>query len=101
MILIDALVDIASPSVGAYELLCSDFRGGDIVSAAACESIRLSAPECENLGRACALSYDGYECFPVASYCGDNIDTWYWEQVELGLRNPYNSKYTTLTPPPP
>lgn len=92
LILVNAVVDFAAPSVGAYELLCSDFRGGDIVNETACASIRESASECENLGRSCGLTYDPHECFAMFSYCQNKIDAWYWEQVELGLRNPFNSK---------
>lgn len=92
LILVNAVIDFAAPSVGAYELLCSDYRGGGIVNATACESIHRDAVECESLGRSCALSYDPHECFAMVTFCQDRIDAWYWEQVELGLRNPYNSE---------
>lgn len=92
LILVNALIDFTAPMVGAYELMCSDFRGGNIVNHTACESIRLSLPECERLGRSCDLSNDGYECWAMMSFCRDKIDEFYWEQVDAGLRNPYNSE---------
>lgn len=94
LVLIDAVVDFVAPSIGAYELLCSGFRGGsrDIVTEQACEGIRLALPECERLGRSCDLSYDGHECYAMYRFCQLSIDGYYALEVEKGKRNPYNSE---------
>lgn len=94
LILVDALIDFTAPSIGSYELLCSDFRGGDIISKEACEAIRMSLPECEALGRSCDLSYDGWECWAMIEFCWATINVYYSDEVEKGLRNPYNSELT-------
>lgn len=95
LILVDAVVDFTGPPVGAYELLCSDFRGGDVISEEACRNIELALPECEALGRSCDLSYDGWECWAMMEFCEATVSGYYWDEVEKGLRNPYNSKSST------
>ena len=93
LILVDAVIDFVAPKIGVYELLCSDFRGGNIISTEDCDSIRLALPECEKLGRSCEASYDGYECLAMIRYCEEHIDGPYFKEVEKGKRNPYNSEY--------
>ena len=93
MILIDAVLDFAGYNVGVYELLCSDYRG-QLLNDTACEGMRLALPECERLGESCQLMYDGMECLASAAYC-ERIHLPYFEQIDAGLRNPYNSECTS------
>lgn len=92
LILVDALLDWTGNAVGTYELLCSDFRGRDIINATACDNIRHAIPEVERLGMSCDLSQDGHECVALDEQYMGQIDVYYRELINSGKRSPFNSK---------
>ena len=92
IILVNALVDVVAPSVGSWELLCSDFRG-DVFNQSVCAQIAVAMPECEQLGRDCRRTGDGNTCLGAALYCNTEIAAFYEAEQEAGKKSPYNSEF--------
>lgn len=91
IILINAIFDMTAPAVGAWELLCSNFRG-QIFNETVCDKISAAMPECEQLGRDCRRTNDGYICLAARMYCEDAIESFYQAEEEAGNKSPYNSR---------
>jgi len=92
LILVNGMLDWTGSAVGTYELLCSDFRGRDIINATACDKIRYATPEVERLGQLCELSQDGHECLALHTYFMEHIDVYYRELIDSGEKSPFNSE---------
>lgn len=97
LIMVNALLDFTATGVGAYELLCSDYRGRGILTDEECDEIRRATPELIRLGQRCELSEDGRECFAMMFYFAEKVDAYYRKRIESGERNLYNSKSLFIT----
>lgn len=95
IILVNALVDIVAPSVGSWELLCSDFRGS-VFNESVCDQIAIAMPECEQLGRDCRRTQDGNTCLGAALYCNTEIASFYEAEQSAGRKSPYDSEFTSM-----
>lgn len=93
LIHVNALLEWTSVGVGAYELLCSDYRGRDFLEAEECKHIQRSIPELERLGSACRESGDDNICLAQASFFFENIHAIYYKRVLSGERNDHNSGF--------
>jgi cathepsin A (carboxypeptidase C) len=93
LILVNALLDFTATGVGAYELLCSEYRGRGILTDEECDNIRRATPELIRLGQMCELSEDGRECFAMMLYFTEKVDAYYRARIMTGERNMYNSEF--------
>ncbi|KAH6605937.1 alpha/beta-hydrolase [Trichoderma cornu-damae] len=92
LMLVDAVIDVAAPAVGAYEFLCKGFgHHGKIINDTACEALRLSVPKILELGRDCDAGDDGYGCYGLEAYLEEEVHPYFYEEVEAGKRNPFNA----------
>ena len=94
LILVNALIDWAPMLMGAYESVCTDYFGKILWDEARCSALAKALPEAERLAKACDLSSDGRQCFPMSNY----FEPYYYGLIEddarSGLRNPYNGEFT-------
>lgn len=92
LILVDAVIDFAGPSLGLYQLLCEEERAKGIITEKECAEIRLGLPECEWLSKSCDVSKDAHACFAMVAYCQVAAMSAYSERILAGERSPYHSK---------
>ncbi|KAJ4150539.1 hypothetical protein LMH87_011285 [Akanthomyces muscarius] len=99
MILIDAVLDFAGPTLGSYELFCKDERGVGILTEDQCEKMLAAMPAYEKLARQCEQSLDPNVCAAGVAYADESINGYYNKLVEKGERNPFHIYRPCLTPP--
>ncbi|XWW94366.1 hypothetical protein V2A60_002309 [Cordyceps javanica] len=90
LINVNALLDWTAVGVGAYELLCSDYRGRHFLEPEECDHIRRSIPELVRLGQECRLSTTSYGCLGLLYFLRENIDAIYRKRIDAGERNNYD-----------
>ncbi|KAJ4147129.1 hypothetical protein LMH87_001676 [Akanthomyces muscarius] len=90
LINVNAVLDWTAVGIGAYELLCSDYRGRDFLESEECDHIRLSLPELARLGQECRQSTTKYGCLGLQLFWVENIDGIYRKRINSGERNNYD-----------
>lgn len=92
LINVNAMLDWTAVGIGAYELLCSDYRGREFLEPEECRQMRLSMPELVRLGQECLMSTTNYGCLGLMFFYAENIDAPYRKRIESGERNNYDGK---------
>ncbi|ATY64586.1 Peptidase serine carboxypeptidase [Cordyceps militaris] len=90
LILIDAVIDLAGPLTGSYELFCKDERGVGILTKDECEKMLAALPNHEKLARQCEQSLDADVCGAMVASAWEKIMIYYDQLVVKGERNPYH-----------
>ncbi|KAM0425166.1 hypothetical protein ACHAPT_009483 [Fusarium lateritium] len=90
VILVNAVIEMAACEIGVYELMCTDFRGLQF-NQSTCNEIASAMPECVKLVEWCRLSEDPEICQTAFGYCATHVGRFYNEEMEAGLRSPYNN----------
>ncbi|KAJ3499072.1 hypothetical protein NLG97_g636 [Lecanicillium saksenae] len=93
LINVNAVLDWTAVGIGAYELLCSDYRGRDFLDPEECDHMRLSIPELVRLGEECRQSSTHYGCVGSSLFWAENFDAIYRKRIDSGERNNYDSKH--------
>jgi cathepsin A (carboxypeptidase C) len=92
LILIDAVIDFAGPTVRHWDKMCNDYRSEGILNETECEALLLATRKAEELGRICEQTNDNAACLNLLNYAEEHISYAFDLKAKAGERSPFHSK---------